>query len=71
MAERLRLVERGQENGKENRPQSSATQPDRVETEISDIAQQEYARPSISTGTGWKTTIDGFTAALSKPSASK
>ena len=44
MAERLRLAERGEENGKENRPQSGATQLDRAETEIIDIAQQEYAR---------------------------
>jgi hypothetical protein len=44
MAERLRLAERGEENGKENRPQSSSKQLDRVETETTDIAQQEYAR---------------------------
>src|SRR5450755_3526969 len=44
MVERLRLAERGEENGKENRPQSSATQLDRVETEVIDVSQQEYAR---------------------------
>ena len=42
--ERLRLAERGEENGKENRPQSDAAQLGRVETEITDIAQHEYAR---------------------------
>src|SRR5271156_797098 len=42
-SERLRLFERGEENGRENRPASSASQPDRVESEIAELVQQEYA----------------------------
>jgi hypothetical protein len=42
-SERLRLVERGEENGRDNRPASDASQPDRVESEIDERIQVEYA----------------------------
>jgi hypothetical protein len=44
MSERLQLRERAEENGRENRPPSNASQPDRVESEIVEIVQEEYAR---------------------------
>ena len=44
MSERLRLVERGEENGRENRPTSDALQADRVESEIAELIQEEYAK---------------------------
>jgi hypothetical protein len=44
MSARLRLVERGEESGRENRPASDASQPHRVESEIAELIQQEYAR---------------------------
>ena len=44
MSERLRLVERGEENGRENRPTSDALRADRVESEIAELIQEEYAK---------------------------
>jgi hypothetical protein len=43
-SERLRLVERGEQNGRENRPPTTATQPDVAESEIIEIIHEEYAR---------------------------
>jgi hypothetical protein len=43
MAERLRLTQRGEEYGKENRPTTDTAHFDRVETEIVEVVQQEYA----------------------------
>jgi hypothetical protein len=43
MSERLRLVERGEEKGRENRPASDALQADRAESEIAEVIQEEYA----------------------------
>ena len=42
--ERLRLVERAEENGRENQPPSDASQPDAVESEIIGVAHEEYSR---------------------------
>jgi hypothetical protein len=36
-------VARGEENGRDNRPASAASQPDRVESEIAELIQEEYA----------------------------
>jgi hypothetical protein len=44
LSQRLRLTERAEENGRENTPLSNASQPDGVESEISEIVQQEYSR---------------------------
>jgi hypothetical protein len=44
MSERLRLSERAEENGRENRPPASASRPDRVEAEITEIVQEDYSR---------------------------
>jgi hypothetical protein len=44
LSERLRLTEHAEENGRENRPLSNASQPDRVESEITEIVQEEYSR---------------------------
>jgi hypothetical protein len=43
MSDRLRLVGRGEESGRENRPASDASQPHRVESEIAELIQEEYA----------------------------
>lgn len=42
MSERLRLIERGEENGRANRPPTDAAQPDRVQSEIAALIQSEY-----------------------------
>jgi hypothetical protein len=44
MVERLRLVERGEENGRQSRPPSDSLQPDRVEAEIAGLIKDEYDR---------------------------
>ena len=43
-SEQLRLGERAEENGRENRPPSDTQQPDRVESEIIALVQDEYHR---------------------------
>lgn len=43
-SEQLRLAERAEENGRENRPAVDAQQPDRVESEIIALIQDEYQR---------------------------
>ena len=43
LSERLRLTERAEESGRENRPPSNASQADRVESEIAEIVQEEYS----------------------------
>jgi hypothetical protein len=40
-SEQLRLTERADENGRENRPPTDAKQPDRVESEIIALVQDE------------------------------
>jgi hypothetical protein len=44
MSETLQLRERAEKDGRENRPPSDALQPNRVEPEIQDLVQEEYAR---------------------------
>jgi hypothetical protein len=44
MSERLHVVGRGEESGRKNSPPFTALQPDRVEVEIAELTQQEYAR---------------------------
>jgi hypothetical protein len=43
MSERLRLGERGEETGRENRPASDALQADQAEAEIGELIQEGYA----------------------------